>query len=378
MEAIQTIPEMAWWWLALLLFDGIVLLGVHLPLLLKLRKKEKQTKTTALPPLSIIIAARNEADNLLNLIPKLFSQEYHQFEVIVVDDCSYDGTHDVLLAFNGKYPNFKYSRVQESRMFQGGKKFALTMGIKAAQYEHCVFIDADCWPNTSKWLQGYGEAFAKGNALVLGHGAYQKQKGFLNAWIRYEADQIAVKYFSLTQARIRYMGVGRNMGYTKTLFFDNKGFSKHLHIKSGDDDLFINQLPAKTPVGLLTDRSHITLSKAKNHFWEWFHQKRRHVSTARYYTPKVKVTLSILALSKLFLVLLFCYQLIVFPSYWYLSVLATGWFFASRWMWQWPLIKRIGNTSLLFLNWLFEPLLWLYYLTIPIFTFFKREIHWKN
>ena len=79
------------------------------------------------------------------------------------------------------------------------------------------------------------------------------------------------------------MGVGRNMAYRKDLFFKNKGFASHHHLKSGDDDLFINETGnssnTEVVIGILAN----TISKPKESFSDWFHQKRRHMTTGKQY-----------------------------------------------------------------------------------------------
>ena len=139
--------------LIIAMFIDIVINIVLLIPIYKNRKEQKNDLSIHQEPISIIVAARNESDNLLRLIPLLFKLDYSIFEVVVVDDCSYDDTHDVLLALSARYPNLKTVKVVESKNFIGGKKIALSLGIKAAKYEHLVFIDADCKPVTEHWFK---------------------------------------------------------------------------------------------------------------------------------------------------------------------------------------------------------------------------------
>src|SRR5690606_6056352 len=120
------------------------------------------------------------------------------------------------------------------------KKFAMLVGIKSAKNNHLIFTDADCYPASNNWLAEMAAGFTDENKIVLGYGAYEKQKGFLNTCIRFDAFMIAIQYLSAAIKKSPYMGVGRNLAYTKELFFEEKGFSNHYHINSGDDDLFVN------------------------------------------------------------------------------------------------------------------------------------------
>src|SRR5690606_18630652 len=131
--------------------------------------------------------------------------------------------------------------IKEHIQLKHSKKFALTMGIKGARHPHLVLTDADCQPTGPYWLKEMGGAFSEGKEIVLGYSPYFKKSGFLNRLIRFETTHTAMSYLSYALKKNAYMGVGRNLAYTKSLFFSGSGFTKHMHIRSGDDDLFVNQ-----------------------------------------------------------------------------------------------------------------------------------------
>src|SRR5581483_1786901 len=125
--------------------------------------------------------------------------------------------------------------------FKTGKKFALTMGIKASKNEYLLFTDADCRPASANWITRMAVNFNRSTEIVLGYSPYQSAGGLLNSFIRFETIRTAINYLSAALAGNPYMGIGRNLAYTKTLFFKNKGFASHMHVMSGDDDLFVNE-----------------------------------------------------------------------------------------------------------------------------------------
>ena len=86
-------------------------------------------------PISVIICAKDEADNLTRLLPKVLEQKYVNFEVILVDDQSKDNTEYVLKELERKYFNLKVVKIEDHINSRVGKKFALTLGIKAAKYD---------------------------------------------------------------------------------------------------------------------------------------------------------------------------------------------------------------------------------------------------
>ena len=191
---------------------------------------------TEFPPLSVIICAHNEQDNIPEFLPSILNQDYPNFEVIVVNDFSTDNTPWILHDFEAKYPHLKIVDIKEHIRLKHGKKFAVSMGIKASKHQTLVFTDADCAPQSDQWLKKIAAAFRPETEIVLGYSPYFKKKSLLNLLIRFETSHTAMSYFSYALKGDAYMGVGRNMAYKKDLFFRNKGFAAHMHIKSGDDD----------------------------------------------------------------------------------------------------------------------------------------------
>ncbi len=248
-------------------------------------------------PVSVIIASRDDARYLKDFIPLVMAQKNVIFEVIVVDDCSLDETNPLLLEFERRYPNFRHTRLVEQRDFEGGKKYAITLGIKAAKYEHLVFTDADCYPDSEYWLYRMALKLME-KKVVLGYSPYEKRKGFLNKLIRYDAFKIGMNYLSFALAGVPYMGVGRNMAYHSFLYFDSKGFSNHLDLVSGDDDLFINQVATRKNTGVVLDSEAFVYSIPKTSFRLWRFQKERHLTTAPRYRFLHKSLLFLLPFSQ--------------------------------------------------------------------------------
>ncbi|MBC7863922.1 MAG: glycosyltransferase [Bacteroidia bacterium] len=253
--------------------------------------KSGPSQNNSQPPVSIIICARNEGDNLTEFLPEVMAQSYPEFEVIVVNDCSYDNTEDVMREFSKIFPNLKAITVKEDGYYTHGKKFALMVGIKGAKYEHLVFTDADCKPASKNWLSLMASAFTDKQKIILGYGAYFPEKGFLNKVIRFDTFLIGLQYLSAALRKRPYMGVGRNMAYKKELFFKSKSFSSHYHIKSGDDDLFINQVADAENTGVVVATDAHTISHPKKTLAEWWRQKQRHLTTAPHYKTGTKISL---------------------------------------------------------------------------------------
>ncbi len=243
-------------------------------------------------PISIIICAKNELENLRSHLPKILEQNYPEFEVIVVNDQSNDGSDIFLKELAKEYKSLVVVAIEQHINKHIGKKFALTLGIKTAKYEYLLLTDADCFPNSKNWAQLMCNNFNAAD-IVLGYGGYQKKKGLLNKVIRFDTFNVAQQYLSYALAGHTYMGVGRNMAYKRSLFFDNKGFANHIHVPSGDDDLFIQEIATKNNVITEINTQAHTSSEVIKNWKEWSYQKRRHLTTAPLYKTKFKVLLTL-------------------------------------------------------------------------------------
>jgi glycosyltransferase involved in cell wall biosynthesis len=291
--------------------NGLIVFSVFLAVLflqlfyylffyLRLAFYKPKAVNTGTEPVSVIICARNEEDNLRENIPLILAQDFPDFEVIVVNDRSYDGSYDFLKDMAEVNPKLKVVNIDEEVIISGSKKFALTLGIKKSVNDILLLTDADCKPASPRWISQMQSNFSEKTDIVLGVGVYQK-KGFslLNQLIRFDTFFTALQYLSYSLAGQTYMGVGRNLAYRKHLFFDNKGFGSHNHIRSGDDDLFINEVAHKAKVNISVSADSQTLSAPKTSWNEWFHQKRRHLTTGPLYKTKHQFLLGTFMFSQL-------------------------------------------------------------------------------
>ncbi len=244
-------------------------------------------------PVSVIICARNESAQLRKNLPSILEQEYSSYEVIVVNDCSWDETGAVLEEFSKQYQQLKIVTIKEQEKYTHGKKFALTLGIKAASNEILLLTDADCRASGKNWIRLMQRNYQPGKEIVLGYGAYNHENGLLNKLIRFDTFYAAMQFLSSGLSGSAYMGVGRNLSYQKSVFFRSKGFAKHNHILSGDDDLFINENATRTNVAVELNQDSFTYSEPKKTFSAWITQKARHISTAKMYKTGHQIFLSV-------------------------------------------------------------------------------------
>lgn len=242
-------------------------------------------------PVSVIICARNEGENLRNFLPAVLEQDYPDFEVIVVNDCSEDDSDSILAGYLIKYKRLKVSNITRDPIFTHNKKFAQFIGIKAAKNEFLLFTDADCRPESSLWIEKMASQFDEMTEFVLGYGGYFAGKGLLNRYIRYDCMTIAVQYLGMALRGMPYMGVGRNLAYRKSLFFERKGFGPYTHLASGDDDLFVNSNASAGNIAAEFGKESHTRSVPAKNTSDYIKQKTRHLTTAKHYKTTHKIIL---------------------------------------------------------------------------------------
>jgi poly-beta-1,6-N-acetyl-D-glucosamine synthase len=245
-------------------------------------------------PVSVVICARNEAINLENNLPHILNQDYPNYEVLVVNDASNDNSADILAAFEKQYPHLKVLTIYDKKM--KGKKGALALGIESSTHELLLLTDADCYPLSKNWISSMVNTLGHKN-IGLGYAPYKSSDSLLNRFIRFETVWTATQYMGFALAGMPYMGVGRNIIYTKNLYRFADGFKKHEKIMSGDDDLFVNSIITKNNFEIILNPETFMYSLPNTRWNGYITQKKRHFATATSYILKHQIILGILSLS---------------------------------------------------------------------------------
>lgn len=327
---------------------------------------------------SVVVCAKNEALNLRHCLPQLLTQDYPQYEVLVVDDDSTDDTAQVLTSLATQYPHLRTTRPDSgTQPAAKGKKKALAHGIAQAQYDLLLLTDADCHPTSSRWIAHMVAPLAQPSIdLVLGYAPLTRQSGFLNALSRLETTYTAIQYLSFALRRMPYMGVGRNIAYRKSLYEQQGGFVAHQHIASGDDDLFVRAAahPDRLAV-VLHPEAHMYSATAQD--WRsFFRQKSRHLSTAPHYRPVHQWMLGLHAAS-LWAVHIYFPILVAYGSSDFLYITA---YLARTALWLMVARRLFGRMQVTDLwgklPWL-ELALLAYYLFLAPTLIFRNNNQWK-
>mgnify|MGYP001048056612 CR=1 FL=1 len=246
----------------------------------------------------------------------MLAQKYSSYEVLVINDHSTDGSAELLEALSLKFSSLKVLEFTKTKVGRG-KKEALVFGVENASYPYLLFTDADCKPAGKHWLRTMASSF-QSKEIVLGISPYYFQNnltGWITAW---ETFLTAQQYMSFAMAGMPYMGVGRNLAYTKSVFEKSSKMQQHLQLPSGDDALLISEVATSGNVALNIEKEGYTYSPGPDSFEGWWHQKRRHLSTSYRYNPGVAIPLALFGMGQvLFYLLLLPVTLFCWDVWWF-------------------------------------------------------------
>ena len=287
----------------------------------------QSTANEAVPEVSVIVCARNEETNLQDYLHTLLTQDYPNFEVIVVDDGSEDNTHTILEQYTQQCPRLYHTFVPYGARVISSKKLAITIGIKAAHYDHILLTDADCRPESHHWIREMMSGFQdEKTEIVLGFGPYFEKPGLLNRLICYDTLFSGLQYMGMAKCGHPYMGVGRNLAYRKDTFFTNNGFQGLLNERAGDDDLFVNKVAKSGNTSVVCNPDALTWSPPKRTWHEWFHQKCRHLGVSSHYstTSKIRLIMEPVSRGLTYLLLILCMAHSCSTGQWIIATAALG------------------------------------------------------
>jgi glycosyltransferase involved in cell wall biosynthesis len=336
-----------------------------------------QTATPKKLPVSVIVCAKNEAEKVKKFVPLLLEQDYPDFEIVLIDDASSDDTLDIFEEFEKQHSKIRLVKVANNEAFWGNKKYALTLGIKAAQKEYLLFTDADCYPASKDWITQMTSQFTMSKTIVLGHGAYEKVKGsFLNKIIRFDSMLTATQYFAWAKAGHPFSGEGRNLAFKREEFFKVNGYVEHMSIRTGEDALFINQSATKKNTTVCYIPESFTYSDARKSFKEWNLQKRRQVFTSRFFKAGDKLQLRLFLFSQLaffaLAILLFAFM---FDWRFMLPVVVLR--YIASWVTLGYSAAKLKEKDVLYWYPVIEIILIFTQVNVFFSNMFSKPVHWK-
>ncbi len=327
---------------------------------------------------SVLICAKNEAENLQKFLPLWLGQSHPNYEVLVINDRSTDQTSVILSQLSEKYTHLRVLDLKTKPENYDGKKYAIEQGMRQAKHDLILLTDADCYPKSPTNLQERAGQFDEKTNFVLGYSPYKFMPTWLNFMIQYETLYTALQYFSMAFLGNPYMAVGRNLGYRQQLFWAKNGFDKTKHLTGGDDDLLVNQYAHQSTTRVVIHPDSQVVSMPEMSWRAWFHQKKRHLSAGKSYHLKDQIWSFVLFLSQFM-----CWICLVCGIFFWENqelIRNLGGFLMrqgiillilSR------LAQRLGSRLPLKFVFVLEFLYILYYLYTGIISLISKKIAWK-
>lgn len=340
--------------------------------ILFLKKNELKNQNI---PISVIIFVKNSAKNLPDFLPSIIDQNYSNFEIILIDNESSDETPEIIHSFIEKHSNIRLVSVENNETFWGNKKYALTLGIKAAKHEYLLFIEPTCKPVSEHWIMEMSQQFSEKKSIVLGYVSYEYQKTIVNFIIRFYHLIKAAQYLNFAKLGIPMMADGKNLAYQKKEFYKAKGFIYHIKQELGEDDLFIRDAANNINTAICIDKNSVTENLMPFSFFDWFHFQRKKMFLLKKFKTSHRFLIGLFSVSK-FICYLFGIILLLFYSSEIVLPL-----FVSYFLVQFIVIglisKKLTEKNLIF----FLPFLDISFLLIQISIFIANFVvkpaHWK-
>lgn len=249
-------------------------------------KSQKATPSTSIKhKISVVVAMRNEASAIPNLLSSLINQDHPSYEIILVDDHSSDNTKEVVQLFKRDNPE-NAGLIRLMKNHGTGKKAALTSGVIAASGEIIATTDADAVV-PPQWLSHINKTFSSEKIQFVMGGVTLEQDGSLFS------DMQAIEFSSLigTTASTASIGIptmanGANMAYRKSAFEEVGGYHDNMHIPSGDDEFLLRKiaLAHADSVRFMNEPEAVVRTKTVATWSEFFNQRVRWAGKWRYNT----------------------------------------------------------------------------------------------
>lgn len=314
--------------------------------------------TTTRPPVSVVICAQNESDNLEKYLPVVLQQDYPVYEVIVVNDGSTDDSNDLLEKLCKQYPHLQVTFLPLDAKCVSRKKMCLNVAFKKAKYDYLLMIDADCEPKSMKWIDQMVGNYVNGTDVVLGYSQSDVPNSLLGNLIRYDNVTSAMRYFGFALRGRAYRGTSKNLSYRKTLYF-TKGFTSQLTLEGGDDNLFIQDVATRRNVRVDFSPFARTISHRKETSKSYFYQKRILLKTLERYKGDIRASIFLENSTRILFYLSFLsiFSFMIWQQQWILAGIALL-FFVFRAITQTIIIRKteriLGEKTQFFLIPIFD------------------------
>ncbi len=345
-------------------FTGLILFAlaflvqlVYLILLIKFifSGKQKNQEPNS-PSVSIIITSRNYIEHLQTLLPTLLSQDYPEYEVVVVDDCSTDGTDWLLAEMKISHGKLKTTRIIQETDFPNA--LAISIGVRASSKDWLIYLSPLCEVSDNQWLKNYMQRLEPDKEVSIGYMHYNQSTGNYKSWMRFENFTSyllsgAGKAFGLTMPVFEY-----NIAYRREKFLELRGFAAVLDSPFSENELFINKIATSQNTVVQISKTSPIAYTGETDWYDLFEFKKKQLMLRRKFNAGQRFFRSLNLISRL--VLTASLILLLFVSPWKFWILG-GWSFLVIFEMTWIAVatKKLGEKN-------FIPMLMIYKAFLPV------------
>jgi glycosyltransferase involved in cell wall biosynthesis len=334
---------------------------VYVILLIKFIFSGKQkNKEPNLPSVSIVITSRNYKEHLKEQLPTLLTQDYPDFEVVVVDDCSTDGTDWLLAEMKISYGNLKTSRIIQETDFPNA--LAITIGVRASSKDWLIYLSPLCQVNDNQWLKNYVQLLTPDKEVSVGYMNLKEATGSYKSWIRFENFTSyllsgAGKAWGVAMPVFEY-----NLAYRREKFLELRGFAAVLDSPFSENELFINKIATRKNIVVHINKNTPIDYAGETEWIDMVEFKKKQLMLRRKFSAGQRFFRSLNLISRVMLTASLVFLLIVSP--WKFWILGTWAFFVIFEMtWIAVAANKLGEKN-------FLPMLLVYKTFLPLINGF--------
>lgn len=340
-------------------------------------KRQPKIYTTAEPLVSVIIAARNEEENIGNLINDLIKQSYSDknFEIIIVDDRSTDNTWNIIHQYDQQHAHIHGLRIKEKSSEMTPKKYALTQAIDIAKGEIIISTDADCRV-PENWITSMVRQFDDETGIVVGYSQIEFGKySFLFDYQRFDFLTLMVANAGSFGWNFPWTGSGQNIAYKKDAFKKIDGFRAVADQVSGDDFYLVQSISKIYKPRYNVNLNGTVTTQPMKSWWSFLSQRTRWASNTRKLFNSDNFFLLFLFLNLFVNISLFA-GIFIKPAWQYLPLLfGTKFFFDSVVVFYGSNLFKTSINIVTYIIWsLFQP----FYTPLLAMASLIGKYRWKN
>jgi len=364
-------------------FIGLIVFGLailvqlfYLILLTKFIFSGKQkNKVPNLPSISIIVTSRNYLEQLQELLPTLLTQDYPDYEIVVVDDCSTDGTDWFLAELKISHGNLKTTKIIQETDFPNA--LAITIGVRASSKEWLVYLSPLCRIPDNQWLRNYAQRLEPDKEVSIGYMHFNQAKGNYKSWLRFENFTSFLLSGAGQSCGVAMPVFEFNMAYRRETFLDLRGFAAVLDSPFSENELFINKIGTRKNTVVLNNKITPIAFAGEAEWIDLVEFKKKQLMLRRKFSAGQRFFRTLNLISRLALTASLIVLLIVSPLLFW--ILGTWGFLLLFEMTMIAVVtKKIGEKNflpMLLIYRAFLPLINIYFVIVQLFTGQKRK--WK-